>query len=118
MARCRFAVLLILLLLSVVSAQNPPQSDPQTVSFATQALTALKNVVAVGDHHCVHDCVLDCVLEFLSPHFVIQAVCEFAHREFQAQRFTTVRNAFAFETFPRAMQKNLNDYRRENETPV
>jgi hypothetical protein len=45
-----------------------------------------------------HRCVLDCVLEFLSPHFVMQAVCEFAHREFQAQTFTTVPNAF--ERFP------------------
>src|SRR5713101_6306882 len=49
MARCRFGVPLILLLVSVASAQNPRQSDPQAVSLATQAMTALMNGVAVGD---------------------------------------------------------------------
>jgi hypothetical protein len=49
MARCGFAVPLILLLVSVASAQNPPQSDPQAVSLATQAMAALTNGVAVSD---------------------------------------------------------------------
>jgi hypothetical protein len=49
MARCGFAVPLILLLVSVASAQIPPQSDPRAVSLATQAMTALMNGVAVGD---------------------------------------------------------------------
>jgi len=49
MARCGFAVPLILLLVSVASAQNPPQSDPQAVSLANQAMAALMNGVAVSD---------------------------------------------------------------------
>jgi len=49
MARCCFAVPLTLLLLSVASAQNPPQSDPQAVSLATQAMAALTNGTAVSD---------------------------------------------------------------------
>jgi hypothetical protein len=49
MARWMFGAPLILLLASVVSAQNPPQSDPQAVALATQAMTALTNGVAVGD---------------------------------------------------------------------
>jgi hypothetical protein len=49
MARCGFAVPLILLLVSVASAQNPPQSDPRAVALATQAMTALTNGIAVSD---------------------------------------------------------------------
>jgi hypothetical protein len=49
MARYRFAVPLILLFVSVVSAQNPPQSDPQAVALATQAMTALTNGAGVSD---------------------------------------------------------------------
>jgi hypothetical protein len=49
MARCRFAVPLILLLASVSSAQSPPQSDPQAVALATQAMTAVTNGVAISD---------------------------------------------------------------------
>ena len=49
MARCRFAVPLILLFVSVVSAQNPPQSDPQALALANQAMAALNNGVAVSD---------------------------------------------------------------------
>ena len=49
MARFVVGVPLILLLASVASAQNPPQSDPQAVSLATQAMAALTNGVAVSD---------------------------------------------------------------------
>jgi hypothetical protein len=49
MARCRFAVPLILLLASVVLAQTPPQSDPQAVAFATQSIAALTNGTAIAD---------------------------------------------------------------------
>jgi len=49
MARFVVGVPLILLLASVVSAQNPPQSDPQAVSLASQAMAALTNGVAVSD---------------------------------------------------------------------
>jgi hypothetical protein len=49
MARCGFGLSLILLLVSVASSQNPPQSDPQAVAFASQAMTALTNGVAVTD---------------------------------------------------------------------
>jgi len=49
MARCRVGVPLVPLLVSVVSAQNPPQSDPQAVALATQAMTVLMNGVAVSD---------------------------------------------------------------------
>jgi hypothetical protein len=49
MARCWFAVPLILLLVSVVFAQNPPQSDPQALSFASQSITALTRGKAISD---------------------------------------------------------------------
>jgi hypothetical protein len=49
MARCGFGLSLVLLLVSVAPAQNPPQSDPQAVSLANQAMTALLNGSAVGD---------------------------------------------------------------------
>lgn len=49
MARFGFGVPLLLLLVSVASAQNPPQSDPQAVSLATKAMTALMNGVALSD---------------------------------------------------------------------
>lgn len=41
MARCRFVTPLILLLVSAVFAQNPSQSDPQAVAFASQSFAAL-----------------------------------------------------------------------------
>jgi hypothetical protein len=49
MARCWFVVSLILLSLSIASAQNPPQSDPRAVALATQAMFALTNGIAVND---------------------------------------------------------------------
>ena len=49
MARCRFVVPLILLLASVASAQNPPQSDAQAVFFASQSIAALTGGNAVND---------------------------------------------------------------------
>jgi hypothetical protein len=49
MARCGFAAPLILVLVSVVFAENTPQSDPRAVSLATQAMSALMNGVAVSD---------------------------------------------------------------------
>jgi hypothetical protein len=39
----------MLFLVSVVSAKNPPQSDPQALAFATQAMAALTNGVAISD---------------------------------------------------------------------
>jgi hypothetical protein len=41
MARFVFGVPLILLFAALVSAQNPPQSDPQAVSFASQSIAVL-----------------------------------------------------------------------------
>src|SRR5450631_1111933 len=49
MARFVAALSLVLLVASVASAQNPPQSDPQAVALATQAMTALTNGVALRD---------------------------------------------------------------------
>lgn len=49
MARCWFGVSLVLFLLSVASAQNPPQSDPQAVAFASQSITAMTGRNAIGD---------------------------------------------------------------------
>lgn len=40
---------LILLLASIASAQNPPQSDPQAVSFASQSIAALTGGNAISD---------------------------------------------------------------------
>ena len=49
MARCVFGVPLILLLVSLASAQNAPQSDLQALALAAQAMAALTNGVAVSD---------------------------------------------------------------------
>jgi hypothetical protein len=49
MARYWFGVSLILLVVSAVLAQGSPQSDPQAVSYANQAMTALLNGVVVTD---------------------------------------------------------------------
>jgi hypothetical protein len=49
MARFVLGVSLILFLVSLASAQNPPQSDPQTISLAAQAMAALTNGIAVSD---------------------------------------------------------------------
>jgi hypothetical protein len=49
MARCWFGVPLILLLVSVAYAQNPPQSDPQAVSLASQSIAALTRGNAIND---------------------------------------------------------------------
>jgi hypothetical protein len=49
MARCVFGVPLILLLASVAFGQNPPQSDPQAVSFASQSIVALTSGKAIHD---------------------------------------------------------------------
>ena len=48
MARCGYGVPLVLLLVSVASAQNP-QSDPQALTLASRAIAALTNGVAVSD---------------------------------------------------------------------
>jgi hypothetical protein len=47
MARCVLGVPLILLVLSLASAETPPQSDPQALTFATQSL--LTNGTAIVD---------------------------------------------------------------------
>jgi hypothetical protein len=47
MARCGFGVPLFLLLVSIASAKNPPQSDPQAVSFASQSIAALTGGTAI-----------------------------------------------------------------------
>jgi len=49
MARCRFALPLVLLLVSVLSAQNPPQSDPQALSLVSQSMTALTGGTSISD---------------------------------------------------------------------
>ncbi len=49
MAHFGFAVPLVLLVVSVMSAQNPPQSDPQAVAFASQSINALTGGNAIGD---------------------------------------------------------------------
>src|SRR5208337_2046827 len=49
MARCWFAVPLILLLVSVIFAQNPPKSDPQAISFAFQSIAALTGGKPIHD---------------------------------------------------------------------
>ncbi|SRR6266446_6808287 len=49
MARFAVGVPLILLLASAVSAQNPPQSDPQAVSFASKSIAALTGGNAISD---------------------------------------------------------------------
>lgn len=49
MARFVFGVPLIPLLASVAFNHEPPHSDPQAVSLATHAMTALTNGVSVGD---------------------------------------------------------------------
>jgi hypothetical protein len=49
MARCVFGAPLIPLLVSVTSAQNPPQSNPQAVSFASQSIAALTGGNPVSD---------------------------------------------------------------------
>jgi hypothetical protein len=49
MARCVFGAPLIPLLVSVKSAQNPPQSNPQAVSFASQSIAALTGGNPVSD---------------------------------------------------------------------
>jgi hypothetical protein len=49
MARCGFVVPFILLLVSVVSAQNPPQSDPQALSLVAQSFSALTGGTVVTD---------------------------------------------------------------------
>jgi hypothetical protein len=49
MARRWLGASLFLLLVSVSSAQNPPQSDPRAVALATQAMALLTGGVAVSD---------------------------------------------------------------------
>lgn len=49
MARFGFSLPLILLLVSLASAQNPPQSDPQAVSFASQSIAALTGRNTISD---------------------------------------------------------------------
>jgi len=49
MARFAVGVPLILLFASVAFAQNPPQSDPQAVSFASQSIAALTGGQAIKD---------------------------------------------------------------------
>ncbi len=49
MARFRFCVPLILLLVSVGFAQTQPQSDPQAVSFASQSIAALTGGTRITD---------------------------------------------------------------------
>jgi hypothetical protein len=49
MARCWFSAPLILLLVSLTSAQNPPQSDPQALSLVSQSITALTGGTIISD---------------------------------------------------------------------
>lgn|ERR1035437_1896537 len=49
MARFGFSLPLILLLVSLASAQNPPQSDPQAVSFTSKSIAALTGENAISD---------------------------------------------------------------------
>jgi hypothetical protein len=49
MARWWFGVPLILLLVSVVLAQIPPQSDPQALSLVSQSITALTGGTTISD---------------------------------------------------------------------
>lgn len=49
MARFAVAAPLILLLAVLVSAQNPPQSDPQAVAFASQSIAALTGGNGISD---------------------------------------------------------------------
>jgi len=49
MAPCRIGVPLVLLLVAVASAQNPPQSDPQAVSLVSQSITALTGGTSISD---------------------------------------------------------------------
>ncbi len=49
MARFGFGVSLILLLVSVVSAQNPPQSDPRALTLAAQSIAALTGGTNISD---------------------------------------------------------------------
>ena len=49
MARYRFFLPLILLFASVVSAQNPPQSDPKAVSLASQSIARLTGGTPISD---------------------------------------------------------------------
>jgi len=49
MARFVVGVPLILLLASVAVAQNPPQSNPQAVSLASQSIAALSGGKAIND---------------------------------------------------------------------
>ena len=49
MARCTFGLPLVLFLVSVASAQQPPQSDPQAISFASQSIAKLTGGNPVSD---------------------------------------------------------------------
>jgi hypothetical protein len=49
MARCWFGVPLILLVVSIGSAQNPPQSDPQALSLVSQSITSLGGSTSISD---------------------------------------------------------------------
>lgn len=75
------------LLASITPAQNPPRSDPQVVSQATQGTAVLTSSVAAADITFFGN-----ALPLHTPN--------------------------AYEEFRKAMQKNLNALRRENETPA
>jgi hypothetical protein len=45
----RFGLPLVLLLVSIASAQTQPQSDPQAVSLASQAISALTSATTISD---------------------------------------------------------------------
>jgi hypothetical protein len=49
MARSGFGVSVIPLFVSVAPAQNPPQSDPQAVAFASQSIAALTGGSPISD---------------------------------------------------------------------
>ena len=49
MARFSVGVSLILLLVSLASAQNPPQSDPHALSLVSQSITALTGGTIISD---------------------------------------------------------------------
>jgi hypothetical protein len=49
MARWSFGVPLILLLVSVASAQNPPQNDPQALNLVAQSIAALTGGTVITD---------------------------------------------------------------------
>lgn len=75
MPRCCFAVPLVLLLVSIASAQNLPQSDPQAVTFASQSIAALTRGSAISDVGKVPQPHLSCVFEVIDDREFPEGIC-------------------------------------------